>query len=142
MPKSSTAMFTPSSFRACRTAWIWPSRRSSTVSVSSSCSEPGASPGVRSASPTWSTNPASRNCRADTFTLTYGGPPGPGSRCSPTMSWTAFSRTHAPSGAMCPVSSARVMNCSGGTGGLGARGQRTSASNPTTSPAAMSTTGW
>ncbi len=142
MPKSSTAICTPSSFSARSIPWIWVSRRSSTVSVSSSCSDPGASPGVRRASPTWSTNPASRNCRAETLTLTYGAAAGPGSRCRAEMSLTAFSSTHEPSVPMCPVSSASEMNCSGGMGLCGACGQRTSASKPTTSPALMSTTGW
>ncbi len=143
VPKSSTAIRTPSSLSACSTVWIWVSRRSSTVSVSSSWSEPGASPGVARARPTWSRKVLSRNCRAETLTLMNDGPSRVGaSGWSPVKSRTAFSSTHAPSAAMCPVSSARPMNCSGSTGGRGAPGQRTSASKPTTCPAVMSTTGW
>ncbi len=58
------------------------------------------------------------------------------------MSDSACLTTHAPSGTMCPVSSARVMNWPGSIIPHCGWGQRISASKPTIWPLSSSTIGW
>ena len=96
MPKSSIASFTPMTFNSMRSEWIRSSRRSRTLSVSSSISADGGRPEEARTRRTPSTKPGSRNWRADTLTLTYSG----GWPTHWTMSAAASPSTQEPSGTM------------------------------------------
>ena len=85
-----------------------------------------------------------RNCRADTFTLRYGG--------SVDCAWhrryqsvavpIALRSTNSPIGTITPVSSATPMKCAGASRPRSGCAQRTSASKPTAVPLPSATIGW
>ena len=144
VPKSSTAMRTPESRSAVRSSHTRSWSRSSRLSVISSTSADAGTPCRRSAARTSSTNPVVRNCRADTLTLTYGvRPDSRVRRAAAASDWTS---THAPSGTISPLSSARSMNSPGGTMPKVGCVQRTSASKPSAvgsvPPSGSATIGW
>src|SRR5437763_846747 len=114
MPKSSTAICTPSSFRPLRTATVRSRLSTSTPSVSSSSRLRGASPDARRARSTVFTKPGLRNCRAETFTArrSSADPASPQTRICRQLSASA----NAPSGWIKSESSATGMNCPGEIG--------------------------
>jgi hypothetical protein len=110
--------------------------------VISSMSACAGTPAYSSDVRTWSTKPDWRNCRTETFTLTYGWRV----RGSMRRHWATVCRawlsTQRPIGTIRPLSSATSMNWSGAITPRTGCCQRTSASKPTASSVCRSTIGW
>ena len=122
MPKSSSAIRTPSSRSRCNVASVLSTLAMKMLSVISSSSRCGANPEVVSACRITAGRLGVMNCLGDMFTATL-------RSSGQAAAWRQDSRiTHSPMGTMSPVSSASGMNSAGLIMPSSGCGQRISAS--------------
>jgi hypothetical protein len=140
VPKSSTDNSTPISRRRSSTRIAASVSCITRLSVSSISSRFGSSPLERSASSTAAASPSCLNCRIERFTETVmAGMP----LFCHARAWALAVRiTHSPIGTISPVSSARPMKRSGSVSPRSGCCQRSSASQPTSTPSPTWMRGW
>ncbi len=141
MPKSSSAMSTPSSASRRSGSSSSSSAPIRADSVTSRHSAPGARPDFSSTATVSATRPGWCSWVGERLTLIRRA--APPCSCCQTRAWrTASSRTHRPRGTISPVRSASGMKRSGPSTPYCGWDQRTSASAPCTVPSRMWTSGW
>nr|WP_254185396.1 hypothetical protein [Nocardioides panacis] len=141
MPKSSSAIRTPSALRWCSTSSARSLSSMRIVSVTSSTRLRGAIPVAARTEVTSATKSGCMSCRADTFTARSNGESGWSIR-QRTASVQACVSTQVPSRFIRPLCSATATIDGGEIGPRSGWFQRSSASTPQTSPSRQRTSGW